>query len=102
MKTYTVEDLDAVRPVDPDRIAALAAQMRQEVRAARLRELREAQGLRQVDVAAELDVSQHRVSQIENGDTASARVETLRRYVEALGGTLRVEATFGDTTLTVA
>ena len=87
----------AVRPVDETRVEALAEQMRQQVRAYRLREVREAQDLTQTELARQLSVSQTRISDLERGNIGRNKVDTLRHYVEALGGQLNVEATFGDT-----
>ncbi|SFD70036.1 hypothetical protein [Streptomyces aidingensis] len=42
------------------------------------------------------------MSAIEHGDTDRTELATLRPYVEALGGRLRVVADFGDTEFTVA
>lgn len=65
-------------------------------------ELREQFDLTQVELAAELDVSQNRVSRIERGDIDKTQVDTLRRYVEALGGQLRLEVQVGDETFQLA
>jgi transcriptional regulator with XRE-family HTH domain len=73
-----------------------------EVRAYRLAEIRREQSLTQRDVAAFMRVSAPRVSAIEHGDADRTEVATLRSYVEALGGRLRVVADFGDTEYTVA
>ncbi|WP_243770349.1 helix-turn-helix domain-containing protein [Amycolatopsis acidicola] len=62
----------------------------------RLGELRERAGLSQTEVAKRMGVKQPRVSAIEKGDPAQMEVETLKRYVAALGGRLRVAAGFGD------
>jgi transcriptional regulator with XRE-family HTH domain len=75
----------------------LKDEMRQFARAYKLREVREAQAVTQVELAKDLGIGQNRVSQIERGDIDHSRVLTLRRYVEALGGHLSVEASFGDT-----
>jgi transcriptional regulator with XRE-family HTH domain len=93
----TLEEQLAIRPVNEERVAKLAAKMRQEVRAARLREIRTEQAMTQVELASQLEVSQNRVSQIEHGEIDRARVEILHRYVEAFGGRLAVDAQFGDT-----
>ena len=98
----TLDELIAKRPVDPEKVAAHEAQMRAEVRAYRLRELREAYGLTQTDVAGELSVSQRRVSRIEHGDVERTQVDTLRRYAEAVGEPLRVEVLVGDETYQIA
>jgi DNA-binding XRE family transcriptional regulator len=71
------------------------------VRAYRLAQLRREQALTQTELAGIMGVSQARVSKIEHGQLASTEMGTLRSYVEALGGTLRVVADFGDQSLTV-
>ena len=45
---------------------------------------------------------QRRVSKIEHGDIEHTRVDTLRRYAEALGGTLHIEIEVGGKRMTVA
>ncbi|MWV48474.1 helix-turn-helix domain-containing protein [Rathayibacter sp. VKM Ac-2803] len=92
----TLEEQLQRRPVDRERVEGLVDDLRQRVRAARLRELRERLDLTQVELASELHISQNRVSQIERGDIDKSQVETLRRYVEALGGSLAIEVSFGD------
>ncbi len=57
-------------------------------------------GLTQVQVAAEMGVSQARVSQIEHGKVTE--VDAIRGHVEALGGTVDVVARVGDWTVKVA
>jgi len=71
------------------------------VRAYRLAQLRREQALTQTELAGIMGVSQARVSKIEHGQLASTEMGTLRSYVEALGGTLRVVADFGDQSVTV-
>lgn len=98
----TLEDLILERPVNREAVDAHKKRMLDEVRAYRLRELREASNLTQVELAVRLEVSQNRVSRIEHGDIERAQVDTLRRYVEALGGTLRVEVEYGDERIQIA
>ncbi len=102
MSTSSLEEMLAERPIDPQELAAAVAEVRQVVRAARLREIREAQQVTQVELAKELSIGQNRVSQIERGNIDHTHIDTLRRYVEALGGKLRVEAEFGDTNYLIA
>ncbi|WP_329028645.1 XRE family transcriptional regulator [Streptomyces sp. NBC_01423] len=78
-----------------DRLAA-------EVRAYQLAAVRRDQALTQRDVAGLMGVSAPRVSAIEHGEVDRTEVATLRSYVEALGGRLKVVADFGDTEYTVA
>ena len=55
-----------------------------------------------VDIAVRLGVGQNRVSNIERGDLERVQIDTLRRYVEAVGGVLRVEVEIGDDRFQVA
>ena len=97
-----LEEFEKLYPSDPAVIAATVKQMRAEVRAYKLRELREALAITQVELAAKIAVSQNRISRIEHGDIEKSQVDTLRKYVEAVGGTLRVEVEIGDTRFTLA
>jgi predicted transcriptional regulator len=57
-----------------------------------LKGLRELAGLTQTDLAKRLEVGQASVSKIENrGDV---QISSLKKYVEALGATLRIDAVF--------
>lgn len=57
-----------------------------------LKKLREIRGLTQIQVAEHLSVGQASISKIENrGDV---QISSLRKYVEALGAHLRIEAEF--------
>ncbi|WP_327315892.1 XRE family transcriptional regulator [Streptomyces sp. NBC_01235] len=73
-----------------------------EIRAYKLAELRREQDLTQRDIADSMGVSTPRISAIEHGEIDRTEVATLRSYVRALGGELRVVADFGDTQYTVA
>jgi predicted XRE-type DNA-binding protein len=66
------------------------------IRAWHLTQVRKAQDRTQADLARAMGVSQPRVSEIENGDLDRVTLSTLRSYVRALGGTVRVVADFGD------
>jgi transcriptional regulator with XRE-family HTH domain len=92
--TVTLSDLLRERPVNRAAVQAHKKRMRAEMRANRLREIREALSLTQVEMAKRLRVSQNRVSQLQQGDLDRTQVDTLRRYAEALGGDLKVELEF--------
>ncbi|MFE1167511.1 helix-turn-helix domain-containing protein [Nocardiopsis sp. NPDC058789] len=91
-----LRDMLAKRPVDREAVDRHKHRLLEEVRSYRLRELREAADLTQVQLSQQLNVSQNRVSSIERGEIGHTQVDTLRRYVEALGGNLRVEMVIGD------
>ena len=67
-----------------------------------LREVRRRIGISQVELARTLGVSQNRVSQLERGGIDKTQLDTLMRYVEALGGTLTVSAKFGEESIILA
>lgn len=59
-----------------------------------LRQLRESLEMTQVDLAEQLEIGQHSISRMESrGDI---KLSTLRTYIEALGGTLNISATFPE------
>ncbi|WP_137725701.1 helix-turn-helix domain-containing protein [Prescottella subtropica] len=97
-----LNEMLAKRPVDQSNVDAHKARMLDQVRAYRLQELRESLDLTQTQVADRLGVRQNRVSDIERGDLNRIRLDTLRRYVEAVGGSLRVEVELGDDRIQIA
>jgi len=82
--------------------AAALRRLEDEVRAARLTELRRDAGLDLSALAQRLDLSPERVAAVERGDLGRVDLEALRAYVEALGGELSVHAQFGDVSYRVA
>ncbi|WP_433267832.1 helix-turn-helix domain-containing protein [Actinosynnema sp. CS-041913] len=68
----------------------------------RLAQLREERGLSQTQVAGRMGISQPRVSQLERGEVGQLEVDTLNRYITAVGGRLRVVADFDDHDVTVS
>jgi len=75
------------------RVAAKAAALRETMT---LEELRKAHGLSKEEVAEALTVNQPAVAKLEKrGDM---HVSNLRRYIEALGGTLEITARFDRAT----
>lgn len=98
----SLKDFLAEHPVDRERVEAHKDRMLTEVRAYRLRELREAAGLTQEQVAARIGVSQRQVSKIEHGNLNNSRVGTIRGYMEAVGGNLTLEYVTGDSRIQIA
>ncbi|MFF3038894.1 helix-turn-helix transcriptional regulator [Arthrobacter citreus] len=98
----TLDEMLARRPVDDVRVANHVARMKAEMRTYRLREIRKQSGLTQAELAARIGVGQRQISKIENGDLESARVETLRKYLEAVGGTLELNYVADDSRYQVA
>ena len=90
------------RPPDREKVDELKREMMAQVRGYRLRELRETYGMTQLDLARSLHMSVETIARIEHGELDQMRIEMLRRYVEGLGGTLKVEVQLGDTRFTIA
>jgi predicted transcriptional regulator len=83
-------------PTRRARVAAKAAALRE---AMTLEELRKTRSLSQEEVAEALTVNQPAVAKLEKrGDM---HVSNLRRYIEALGGTLEITAHFAQTTVVI-
>jgi predicted transcriptional regulator len=65
-----------------------------------LEELRKARSLSQEDMAATLAVNQPAVAKLEK--RADMHVSNLRRYIEALGGTLEITAHFPEASVIIS
>lgn len=70
---------------------AIEREMLADIRAYRVRQLRERAAMTQVQLTGAPEVSQDRISRIEHGAIDRVQVDTLRRYVEAFGGTRHIE-----------
>jgi DNA-binding XRE family transcriptional regulator len=101
-KTVSWNDVRAKRPVDDAAVAEHVARMETEERAYRLREIREEQGVTQKELAERMDLTQPTISALEAGDLDRSGLATLKAYVEALGGTVEVTATFGNRKLVLS
>ena len=86
-------------PVDPARLARMDEERRIMDAVVALAELRAQRGVSQEDLARAWETSQPNVSKIERQD--DLLISTLRRYVEALGGRLELQAVFPDQTIRV-
>lgn len=70
-------------------------QLRQETLAEiGLYELRRALDVSQTELAAQLEISQSAISQLESG--RDIKISTLRGYIDRLGGEVRITAVFGS------
>lgn len=83
-----------LRKMTPERIAKIEREVAEELHEMDLRELREAAGKTQEEVAKLLQTAQPEISNLERRD--DFRISTLRKYVIALGGELEVVASFGN------
>lgn len=77
-----------------EELASIEHRAKQEVLLMSLRELREMSGKTQTELSQIAKMTQGELSRAERRE--DHLLSTLRRYVEALGGDLQVEAVFGD------
>ncbi|WP_328612864.1 helix-turn-helix domain-containing protein [Amycolatopsis sp. NBC_00355] len=94
-------DREAGRDVDAAHVAAREATQAY-VLGFRLAQLRDDAGVSQTELARRMGVSQPRISQLERGDPGQMELDTLARYIAALGGRMRVVADFDDHDVTVS
>ncbi len=80
--------------MDPASLADNKQRVREELQRMALEELRGAKKLTQADMAEMMDVPQSSISRIEQ--RADMYLSTLRNYVHAVGGELRIQAVFPD------
>lgn len=88
----TWEQLRAKSKLTPEQHAAVDAEVQAEIAKMRLGELRKARQLSQAQIADQLGMAQGDVSKLER--RTDIYVRTMIRYVEALGGRLRIVAEF--------
>jgi transcriptional regulator with XRE-family HTH domain len=94
--------MDEVFGITPEELKEALADLDTRQAAWDLQQLRKKQGLTQQAVAESMHDAQNRVSQIEKGGVERVRLNTLRRYAQALGGTLTVEISIGENKYQVA
>lgn len=87
--------------IDEGAVHAHQESLRARQRAYRLAEIRRGRGMTQTDVAAEMSVSQRRVSAVERGVLSRTELGTVAAYVQALGGKVEIVADFGDERIVV-
>lgn len=90
-------EIRSQRPRTPEQEAAIAEGTRAILRENALMRLRQNQRVTQQELATAIGVSQVNISRIERED--EPQLSTMRRFVEALGGELIVQARIGDETI---
>lgn len=85
---------DIRKPETPERRARIEAKKKEMLAEVRLQDLRRARSMSQAMLAEAMDVAQSEVSKIER--RTDVYVGTIRRYLEAMGGSLRITAVFPE------
>jgi transcriptional regulator with XRE-family HTH domain len=99
MKLHKWSDIKH-RKMTPAQIEAADRRVEEEIVAIRLRALREAEGVTQEEVARRVEVAQAQVSRAES--RGNPHIDTLRRYLHALGYELEVAAIKKDKRIPLA
>lgn len=94
--SHTIEQMMADHDVTQEEVDAFKRRMTEETRTYELKEARKAQALTQKQLAHTLGVSRNRISRLEAGGVDKVEVRTLRKYLEAIGGRLQVNALMPD------
>lgn len=84
----------------PKRRVRVAARTRRLLATMPMYELRRAMQLSQAQIAEELQIKQGSVSKLER--RTDLYISTLRRYVEAMGGSLELRANFPDGSVSIS
>lgn len=92
MKLHKWADVKA-RTMSPEKRATMEREVREEVLEMNLAEIRSASGLTQVEMAKRLETVQSSVARLEKSENPN--LDTIRRYVHALGGELKIQAVVG-------
>lgn len=96
-KGLTIEEyFDKRTDITPEMMEKARLATEAKIKGYELRQARKACRMTQKEVAAKMGVSQKRISDLENGSIEVMQVETLRRYIASLGGTLEIRAKLPD------
>ena len=96
MPTYSRAEFMAEFDIDEADVATAGQRVGAYIQGWNLAQMRKDAGITQAQLAQALGVNQSRISAIEHGDPDSMSLATIRAYIEALGGKLRLAAEFGD------
>lgn len=78
----------ATQNFDEEEVAKSLREIYREILEYKLKELRKQQGLTQQQLADKLGITQNRISKLEKLDLDRAELQTIRSYINALGGEL--------------
>jgi DNA-binding XRE family transcriptional regulator len=96
MNHLSVEEYAAKRGITAEDIDRESRRLSERLGVWKLKEVRKSHGITQKELAASMQVSQKRISDLENGNLERVRVDTLQRYASGLKGSLRVVITLPE------
>lgn len=100
MTNTTKKWRDIRKKRSPEREAAIKANVDAQIAALSLNRLREARDLTQTNLAKTLNVPQGSISKMER--RSDMYISTLRSYIEAMGGELKLTAVFDTGTVEIS
>lgn len=98
-KGLTMDEYFAKRQIPPEIMEKARLATEAQIKGYELQQARKACHMTQKEIAAKMGVSQKRISDLEHGDIDVMQVDTLRRYITSLGGTLEIKAKLPDVTV---
>jgi predicted XRE-type DNA-binding protein len=101
MKTKSWADIQRAKGKTDEQIEAGRRHARAELLEMDLAALREQAGLTQTEVAAAAGMTQPSISQLEAQEGGRIMIDTLRKYMHAIGGELEVVAVLGNKRVTL-
>ena len=96
MEAMSYRGFRELHPVSDEAMARAQRATKVLILAYELKEARKDRHLTQEQLSRNMGIGQKRVSALENGRLDVLKIDTLRRYVEGLGGTLEITAQFPD------
>ena len=98
----TPDEYITMRGISPELMEKARRATDEKIKAYELKQARKACDMTQSEIAAKMGVSQKRISDLENGRLDVVQVDTLRRYIAGLGGTLEIRAELPQATIRLA
>jgi DNA-binding XRE family transcriptional regulator len=92
MEMSNLNDYLEQRGITEQQMSCARSEVSAYIDAYALKEARKSCKITQVELAKSMGVSQNRISRIENGDMSAMSVRALKSYIEALGGSLKIDA----------
>ena len=92
MLALSFEDYVASRGISSDLKEEALRATEEKIKTYNLMQARKSRDVTQAELSRDMGVSQKRISDIENGRLDLLKIDTLKRYIAALGGTLEISA----------
>lgn len=92
MMALSFDDYVAHRGISSELKEEALRETQEKIKTYNLMQARKSRDVTQAELSRDMGVSQKRISDIENGRLDLLKIDTLRRYIAALGGTLEISA----------